>query len=438
MESAKLSQNKESYFPLYCDSVDDFLFNYDHHGNNISDHLNQKPLPLHIETPRTKTHARTIVNIYNKIYEGTYPYKEMLDPNFVYNSFKNQTFYWKIFRFKTNSSKKGKIAGCFTIVIDYENRTGYMRGLNILPEYQGKVAVRQLSYAMIYQFFEKYADKVDKWYNESRTAHSKVQHLSRVIGAHPYAIFEGKDYFLRKKESDVLMVAHFKKALSKNRTPPKFIHPKIYNLYKQIAHFHEFEENPILVSEINAKIDLMKVSKFLREIKIDLHTDSFGYLKISFTHSKSGDYLSGLHTLSVKNIEKINYSVSSLENFGAFIFLLKRYIQQEDVEYVEMQLKADEIEKAEWLFNQEFHLCGYVPSWIKSEEKKSDKFEDATIFSWQNKSLSQSRPKLIEEAQILWNTLINVNTMPNKHKFNKKMTQIQNQLPEILTNQVSH
>ena len=56
----------------------------------------------------------------------------MLDPDYVYRSFSDPTYWWGFVTIEDD------YVGCFTITIDYEHRTAYMRGLNNVPEYQGQ------------------------------------------------------------------------------------------------------------------------------------------------------------------------------------------------------------------------------------------------------------------------------------------------------------
>ncbi|WP_371804200.1 hypothetical protein [Candidatus Lokiarchaeum ossiferum] len=408
MEIAKPIQNHISYKSSACDSIDEFLIKYSEDGKYLYGENKDEKISVMIEEPTTLEEAKSIVQIYNEIYEGTYPYKEMLDPKFIYQTFQDPTFHWGIFRFDAQKDPEKPIVGCFTITLDTFNKSAYMRGLNILPEYQGKINVRELSYAMIHRFCEQNEGIIDKWYNESRTAHNIVQYLSRQIGALPYAIYEGKDTFLNKKETDVLMVAYRKNALYNTRQPPEKIHYRVKPLYSRIAMQYNFEEIPTITSKFNLNYHSKKISKILDEISLKISRDSYGYKHFHFSLESTGDFMEGLHTLSVKNIEKIQYHCSNIVVFSAFLVLLEQYVLSEKIEYVELNVDASEINQIEILLNKKYQISGYIPAWVKNE--RINKFRDIVVFSWHSLKKNIPEPKLIQDTEILRTVLRQANS----------------------------
>ncbi len=407
MEIVKLTQNQNSYQSSLCESIDDFLVQYDNDGRNLYSDKNYDKLPVLIDKPRTLEDAQSIVEIYNVIYEETYPYKEMLDPIFVYNTFQDPTYHWGIFRFKSQGKIQNKIVGCFTITIDYINKSGYMRGLNILPDYQGRINVRELSYGMIHRFCEQNKDSIDKWYNESRTAHNIVQYLSRQIGALPYAIYAGKDCFLKKKETDVLMVAYRRDALYNTRQPPKKIHHRVKPLHTRIAQYFNLEACQDHITNFNLAFNSKSLEEITNAVKINISEDAYGYKHFKFILESTGDFMKGLHTLSVNNIEKIQYQCSNVEVFSVFLSILENYIFTENIEYTEFHIDASNVDQIEILFRSEYLVSGYIPAWIKNE--KNDKFKDIVVFSKHCIEKIVLEPKMIQDTQILQLMLKQIN-----------------------------
>ena len=66
--------------PKMCNSVNEFYALYDEDGFMIGDQDRHRDYHVKIIEPTTMQHAKIVVSIYQKIYKGTYPYLEMLDP----------------------------------------------------------------------------------------------------------------------------------------------------------------------------------------------------------------------------------------------------------------------------------------------------------------------------------------------------------------------
>ena len=79
--------------PKMCNSVDEFYALYDEDGFMIGDQDRIRDYHVKIIEPRTLEHAKIIVSLYERIYQGTYPYREMLDPEYIRNSFDDPNNY---------------------------------------------------------------------------------------------------------------------------------------------------------------------------------------------------------------------------------------------------------------------------------------------------------------------------------------------------------
>ncbi len=384
-----------------CQNLDEFYSWYSHIKSNQQSNLLSNKENIAISQPSTLREAYEIVGIYRAIYGNSYPYKEMLDPNYIFASFTKSTFYWGVFRDIRLKSSKSSIIGCFTFEIDFNSRSAYMRGLNIHPHYQKKVNCKQLAYGLIHQFFNEYHDHIDKWYNEARTAHDIVQYLSYQIGANPYAFLEGKDYFNNQKESDLLMISYFNRALYETRYSPEKIHNALISNYSHIASQHGFSD-PIEIITYNDNefiIDPREVLQTMKEINRSYTQDSHGYTHIRLFHQQSGSSLIALHTHSVKNIEKITYQYTNINIMMAFIACLHQYQRNHHIEYIEYCIPVEDTEITQILLTATYKIGGYLPAWIPGVG--GDVFHDAALLFWRAPDVKIPIPTLIKAAKYL-------------------------------------
>ncbi|WP_371806390.1 hypothetical protein [Candidatus Lokiarchaeum ossiferum] len=381
---------------LECIYIDDFIQNYDLNGNYKSKEGKLHNHSIYIESPSSFANAHDIVAIYQNVYNGTYPFKEMLDEDYVFQTFSDSTYFWKIFT-SSEPNTPSQIIGCFTIVVDEEQKRAYMRGLNIRKDFQGKVKVRNLSYAMIRQFFQEHPNQIYSWYNESRTEHSIVQYLSNHIAAKPYAFFAGKDYFNLEKESDMLMVAYTSDALHKYRQIPAAIHHSLAGLYFRIAYMHHFDTIPPIQSPKIPQINPCEITSEIEKCMIYIKEDKYGYSHITFTLPETHESMTFLHTHTVNNIEKIHFDYHKFSTMLAFMALLMKYAEEKAIEYIEITIPASDIQLTEYFLQSNYNIAGYVPAWIPSKMHPK-MMEDAVIFSWHTPHITIPEPKLIMDS----------------------------------------
>ena len=398
-----------------CKTIDDFIENYDLNGTYRRHGVKSRNAHITITRPTTFSEAQAIVAIYQEIYHGTYPYKEMLDAEYVFHTFTDPTYYWKIFTTTDPTTSDSILVGCFTIVVDETHKRAYMRGLNILPSYQGKVNVRELSYGMIKRFFADHKEVVYSWYNESRTEHSIVQYLSHNIGAMPYAFFGGKDYFNGEKESDMLMVAHTQEALHSLRHPPEKIHHNLMGLYFRIAYLHQFEQIPKCESQMVLDVNTLDIAIQADKCRIHIEDKGYGYSQVTFSIPDSSDYMTFLHTKSVFNIEKIEFHYENLSTMAAILEFLTQYATEEHIEYIEFTISAANTHLTEYFLQSQYRIAGYIPAWIHSKHHPNQ-LEDAVVFSWHAPQIAIQEPKLIPASVHLTSILHNTNQVVVRHQ----------------------
>ena len=390
--------------PKMCNSIDEFYAIYDEDGFMIGDQDRHRDYHVKMIVPKTLEDAEIIVSIYEQIYHGTYPYREMLDSSYIKKSFDNLNYFWGIFRIDECSPEAGTNVGCFTIVNDLETRTAYFRGLNVLPQFHKKVGVRELATSMCVHFLKKTMGRIDKWYIEARTAHNTVQYISRLAGCKTQALFLNKDYFLDKKESDCLQVAYWDRALETSRVVPEFIQPEILPFYYRALQMHDLLNAKQLEIDSkkfdNTNLDYQETFRIITQIRLLTTRDKYGYVSISIVDPRTSSYLTALHTESVKNIEKIKYNCSDTSVLIGLFLLLMKYADSHEIEYLEWQVSVSEGLFCKFLLEQDFKILGYIPAWIPSKNH-TGMFEDAVVLAHIKGELEIKNIQLLPEGHEL-------------------------------------
>jgi hypothetical protein len=335
--------------------------------------------------------------IYEDIYQGGYPFKEMLDPSYILGTFFNPCYFWRVFKTDEKAPEPNEIVGCATIVVDFEHRAGYLRGFNIRPKYQSKIAFREMAYGLIWQFLDATKGKVDKWYNESRTAHNITQFLSDFIGARSQAVLLNKDYFMGKKESDCLMAAYWSDAFTSRRIIPRSLIPEVMPYYQMIMDMHNHYEGMPEISVVNEKIDLHEVIRIASCSQTEIKTDEYGYITFRFEDPRTGDFMEGLHTPMVKNIEKIHYRHTDISSFVGLFHLLRKYARENNAEYFEFYIPASDTAVQQFILSQNLTILGYLPGWHIVDQNTLTA-EDVVIFGWSTILPNPNQIKLVDDG----------------------------------------
>ncbi|TFF94092.1 MAG: hypothetical protein EU543_02090 [Promethearchaeota archaeon] len=332
---------------------------------------NDKVNPI-LQLARPKD-ARAIVEVYKKIYKGSYPYKEMEDIQEVRRKISEPQYEWLLFRTPTE-----EIAGCFTYELDFKNKRGYMRGFNIKPQYQGTIdAVKAVVGSMI-GIWSQYRGKICHWYCENRTAHTKSQYLSVVCGINPIAFFPNKDVFFGKIESDIMHIAYNSKALTKYRSLqiPKII-PSVKPCFQYSQEKYHLGQCSMVCPSIG--LDSTKIKTLKKHIDLTIDRSPFGYETITISLNKSSQF-QFLYTPQVQNFEKTKYHVNCREELFVYLTEFKRIIQEWNIRYAESFISAYEPFHQKLFYEHGFRPRGYVPSWYYNPY--DGKFEDAIVFNW--------------------------------------------------------
>lgn len=337
--------------------------------------------------------ARDITKIYKDCYMGTYPYKEMEDPVEVRKMIINKDYYWVLFK-----SPQGKTVGCFTYVLDMEEKRGYMRGLMIKTKYQSLTNFKKLVVGSLIGMWSTFEGKIHMWYAENRTAHAKSQYMSVICGVYPVAIFPNKDIFMNKVESDVFHIIYSRKGLYKMRRKyPKLI-PEAEEIYSHIKTRYNLEEAEFVEPVVQYDFDYEKSAHVKSRVKTVVKVDEFGYHDVKIKIIGTSSYISFLYTPIVQNIEKTKYQVKNDTELYMLLKELKRYAHINDVRYVECFVSAY-LPNHQRIFKETgFKIRGYVPSWQRTDSEDVEQFEDNLVFNFEKGELSD-KIQLVKEGQ---------------------------------------
>ena len=393
---------------ITCNSLDDFIALCDKMGRLQGSQRKASAFNVKTVRPSTLEDARAIVNIYEKVYRGQYPYAEMLDEQWILASFSDPNYFWGVFRITDKTPEYGKIIGSFTMVSNFETKTAYFRGLNILPEYQKKVGVRELSFSLGEKFFSVMSEKIDKWYAECITMHPISQALSRGGGSHCEAIFLNKDYVKGKKSSVAMMVGYWDRTLFDNRKSPEYLLPEIIPFHAQTCEVHNLDDIVGVIDNPEMEVDIAEVYRVTKNAQITITKKQHNYYDIEFADEHTGSFLKALYTPSVKNIEKITYNCPNESVLMGMFLLLKGFAKDRDVEYIEWQIRASDSNLIQFLLVHDFQIQGYVPAWIPCRNDP-DKCEDVVMMGWTHKIPNYNSIKTIDEGYDLLDLILSNN-----------------------------
>ncbi len=365
-------------FKIKDGSLLDFKITRRFHKNKVSPIIQYAAL----------TDAEKIVDIYNELYNGTYPYVEMFDVKKVSNLIKDPKYEWIVFK-----DPKNNFAGCITFVIDFIQKKGYIRGFMLKQEYQGILDTTKAMIGSMGVMCKKYKDKIYSWYVENRTVHTKSQHAMYVCGLNPVGFYPNKDIFDNKIESDLMQIFYDKKTLKDFRikTQPRLIMENL-NCYKYAN--RKYCLGSVKISNPNLNLDYKKIKKLKRKLQINSEVDRFGYEEITLNFKKSDAYFTFTHTPTVQNFEKTSYNVNCIEELYVFVSNFMNLLHRKDGRYCEVFVSAYKPEHQKVFHNFGLKPRGYIPSWVYNEKKNN--YKDFILYSFYKGTLSKF--KVINEA----------------------------------------
>ncbi|KKM90964.1 hypothetical protein LCGC14_1233290, partial [marine sediment metagenome] len=337
--------------------------------------------------------AKEITEIYKKLYDGTYPYKEMEDIEEVRKMILDPHVKWIVYQ-----DPQYHIAGCITFVLDFENKRGYIRGFMLKKKYQGRIDITKAMIGSMLGMLHEFRDTIYTWYVENRTAHAKSQYSMWVCGISPIAFYPNKDIFLNSIESDIMQILYDERALKeyRNNEIPCFI-PSVKSCYQYSN--KKYSLGPFNIKSPNITLGKVKVGKLQKKIKTNIITDKFGYETITFSFDGSDSYFEFLHTPQVKNFEKVKYHVKSLEELYVFAQEFIKCKNELNIRYCEVFISAYNPKHQQIFFNSGFQPRGYIPSWECSHN--SLEFSDSILFSIFEGKISEDIQLIAQGEELL-------------------------------------
>ncbi|MHA1293315.1 MAG: hypothetical protein ACTSQJ_11690 [Promethearchaeota archaeon] len=334
-----------------------------------------------------------IIFIYKDIYDNSYPYKEMEDAKEIKKMIKSPNIEWLIF--ETN---KGEIMGCFTFVLDFKEKIGYIRGFNIKKKFLGKMDVLKASIGSFIAIYRKYKGRIFRWYGESRTAHSKSQYFLRMTGFLPIAFFPCKDKFYDKVESDILIICYDERALRDLRCKKKpVIIPEVESCFKYSNDRYQLGISKIVEPKI--ALNSKKLVFIKKNLIRNIYRDKFGYTDIKLSIKNSDSYFKFLYTPTVQNFEKTKYKVNSLEELFVFAQEFAKLARDFKVRYFEVYISAYKPKHQKIFRDIGLFPRGYVPSW--KYNPRTGTFEDYILFNYNRGNIDKNIQLLNEGKSLL-------------------------------------
>jgi RimJ/RimL family protein N-acetyltransferase len=346
--------------------------------------------------------ALNISNLIKEVYNGTYPYKEMVDINKIIEMINDPNFYWLIYKLNEN-----ELIGSLLIHIDSENRSGTAHGFTIKKQYQGNLNnFLKITIAAFYHIYNIHEKKVLIWYCEIRSAHSKAQYIGSILGFKPIAFLPLKDIFFNQKESDFLFVLYDNDTLKNQRSLSK---PQII---KEVLKCYSFSSKKYIldipiVKNPSIQYDKKKMREILKNLDLEKSYDNFDNENYKIIIKNSKSYIKFKHNNLIKSVEKTEFKVKNIEELYIFTKCIKKICKSQNIRYFECYLSAYNPIHQKVFLNAGFKPFGYIPALKYNKEKNN--FEDQILFirlQISTKKSINNNIKLTSETKELLNSIL--------------------------------
>ncbi len=361
---------------------------------------NQKISPiLRLAKPED---AKVIADICNEVYQGTYPYKNLMDEQAIDIMIRSHNHHFILFLVDE------EVVGCFRCALDFKQKKGYMGGFMLKSPYQGIIDVVKAIIGSYVWMWTTFKDRILVWYCENRTAHAASQYITAVCGIHTIAIFPNKDRFFHEIESDVMGITYQNHILTTMRPDksPQLIE-NVIDCFLYTDSLYNLGNFRIDDSEV--ELDMNKIEILRGKVMVSVSKDEHNYHYVSFSIPENHTFFKFLHTPHIQNCEKVKYKVASCEDFFVFLEYFYHYMKEHEIRYSEIFISAYEHQFQKLINAFGFNARGYIPCWKYHE--KENYFEDYIIFNIYHGELS-NLDLLPEGLQLC--ELINLKKSENK------------------------
>ncbi|MBN2155343.1 MAG: hypothetical protein JW776_04825 [Candidatus Lokiarchaeota archaeon] len=346
--------------------------------------------------------AEQIVKVNNNVYKGHYPYRDLLDVEYV-REFASDANKGIIGVYDTIDSTR-EVGGFLMLSVNRDLRKGTFRGLMVDPRFRNKIHVKDRGFETVYEAYSKYYQDVELWFGETRTAHILGQKWMEECGSRPCAFLPNKDIFFGdgKRESDVLEIVFNQKALYQYRNAHPRLLPHFKSLYNHIAYYYDLPRVDFTTSNFSVS------STFLREAQ--QIADS---CKLGKKQGKYGTYTLIIRTPHHSRLEfLVNESICTAEQafltttntleLGAMLVYLKSMMEHQHLDYFEIYIPAINVEQQQLFLDLGFSCFGYAPAW----QREKNLLHDCLLFGlfrtpidWNNTYLSDFSSALVGEIK---------------------------------------
>jgi hypothetical protein len=163
------------------------------------------------------------------------------------------------------------------------------------------------------------------------------------------------------------------------------------------------------IDDSGVELDMNKIENLRDKVSISLSKDDHNYQHVSFSIPENHASFNFLHTPHIQNCEKVNYKVTSCEEFFVFLEYFYHYMTEYKIRYSEIFISAYDHQFQKLINAFGFSARGYIPCWKYQE--KEDYFEDYILFNFYQGELSNL--DLLPEGLQLCD-LINLNKSEDK------------------------
>ncbi len=377
----------------------------------IEDFISQKESPVTKNVFKLKSPIRyaqeddvyQIISVNYNVYNGYYPYKDMLDVEYVSKFAKNrESGFIGIYDTEDGST----IGGFMLIGIDEKERKGYLRGLMVRPEHRNKLHLKNRFIETVYQGYKQYSTKTELWFGETRTEHSIGQLWMEETGSRPCAFLPNKDIFNGDsvRESDVLEVAYTQDRLHKLRNFHPEILPAFQPLYNHISKYYNLPNGNMKSSSFSLTLPFVaKATEIANRCFIEKIPQKYNTHLVQI-QTPAGSKLSFILNDSIASGEHTMFELipsNSQMELATLLLALKDVFQREKLEYFEMYLPATNTDHQQLIMDLGFSVYGYIPSWKKEKGNNHDCF----IFGLYHSPIDWSNTQLTTNAHLFVNVL---------------------------------
>jgi hypothetical protein len=252
--------------------------------------------------------------------------------------------------------------------------------------------------------YERYANQVDKWYTETRTAHSKAQFLMECIGCRPCAIFPNKDIFFGgdERESDILDVSYFDETLYKKRNPEPKLLWEFENLYNLIADRYLLPSCRFNEPYIKFDFDFMNEAHYISENTSVTKKEGKFNVDYFILKTKKGSSMKFIITKTIDCAEKTEIIAKSPEELAGLLIKFEEVMEEINIEYFEYYLPATNTIFQKIFLEFNFSVYGYVPAWSKNDNGSLD---DCIVVGKYKKDIEFEKLQLTEPGKELLETV---------------------------------